>query len=518
MLFNSYPFLLVYLPITALVFFRLGAHSHGLAAAWLGAASLLFYGYWNAAYVGLLLLSILFNYGIGFALAREYGQGNTRRRNLILTIGVTADLALLGYYKYANFFLDTANHLLSTDWPLLNILLPLGISFFTFTQIAFLVDAWSGKAREYNFIHYLLFVTYFPHLIAGPVLHHKEMMPQFAQPGTYKPSWDNVTIGLTIFSIGLFKKAVLADGVSPYANHAFTAADTGQSMDFFVAWGGALAYTVQLYFDFSGYSDMAIGLSRLFGIVLPLNFNSPYKATSISDFWRCWHMTLSRFLRDYLYIPLGGGRKGPFRRQANLMTTMLLGGLWHGASWNFVLWGGLHGIYLVINHGWRSLRERLAGSASPPGWGERLLGWGLTFFAVVVAWVFFRATTMAGALNMLQGMLGMQGFALPAAFVPALGSNVEALRNLGVDFYLGGGRQFVFGWGWTLALLSVALFLPNTQQLMRLHRPGLDFDPAEGRRALEWKPSGIWAGALALIAAAGLLSLSQATEFLYYQF
>jgi alginate O-acetyltransferase complex protein AlgI len=269
-----------------------------------------FYGYWNPAYVGLLLASIFFNYGIGYALAREHDTDRNRRKNFILTAGIVADLLLLGYYKYANFFLDTTNRILDTGWTLQDILLPLGISFFTFTQIAFLVDAWSGKAREYNFIHYLLFVTYFPHLIAGPVLHHKEMMPQFARPETYRFSWDNMTIGLTIFTIGLFKKSVLADGVSPYANVAFHAADMGEKLDFLASWGGALAYTAQLYFDFSGYSDMAIGLSRMFGIVLPLNFNSPYKATNIIDFWRRWHMTLSRFLRDYLYIPLGGNRKG----------------------------------------------------------------------------------------------------------------------------------------------------------------------------------------------------------------
>ncbi|WP_291993799.1 MBOAT family protein [Candidatus Accumulibacter sp. ACC003] len=518
MLFNSYSFLLLYLPITALVFFRLGTRSSKLAALWLAAASLFFYGYWNAAYVGLLLLSIIFNYGIGFALARECDLGNVQRKNVILAIGVTADLTLLGYYKYANFFLTTANALFSTDWSLQNILLPLGISFFTFTQIAFLVDTWSGKAREYNFIHYLLFVTYFPHLIAGPVLHHKEMMPQFARRETYRPSWENFAVGLTIFSIGLFKKAVLADGISPYANDAFAQANATQSMDFLAAWGGALAYTAQLYFDFSGYSDMAIGLSRLFGIVLPLNFNSPYKATSISDFWRCWHMTLSRFLRDYLYIPLGGDRKGRFRRQVNLMTTMLLGGLWHGASWNFVLWGGLHGLYLVINHAWRLAREHVFSSGAAPGRAERLAGWGITFFAVVVAWVFFRATTLPGALNMLKGMFGMQGISLPAAFVPMLGGAAERLSNLGIEFTLGGGKQFLLTWAWDLALLSIALFLPNTQQIMYRYRPGLDFCPGENARALEWKPSGVWACVVALIAAAGVLSLSQASEFLYYQF
>jgi D-alanyl-lipoteichoic acid acyltransferase DltB (MBOAT superfamily) len=518
MLFNSYAFLLLYLPITVWGFFRLAAYSHRLAAAWLGAASLFFYGWWNPAYVGLLLGSIFFNYGIGYALAREHESGRGRRKNLLLALGVGGDLALLGYYKYANFFLDTANRLLGTGWQLEEILLPLGISFFTFTQIAFLVDAWSGKAREYRFIHYLLFVTYFPHLIAGPVLHHKEMMPQFAKAETYRPSWDNFTIGLTIFAIGLFKKAVLADGVSPYANEAFAAADAGERPDLLAAWGGALAYSAQLYFDFSGYSDMAIGLSRLFGIVLPLNFNSPYKAVNIIEFWRRWHMTLSRFLRDYLYIPLGGNRKGRARRYVNLMLTMLLGGLWHGASWNFVLWGGLHGLYLIVNHAWHALRERLFPAAQPAGRLGRSLAWAITFVAVVVAWVPFRATTTEGTLNMLAGMAGFNGIRLPAALAPLLGGGAETLRALGVEYALGGGSHFVFTWAWSLSLLAIALFLPNTQELMRHYRPGLDFRPELVASRLSWRPTPAWGLATALLAAAGVLSLSGATEFLYYQF
>lgn len=518
MLFNSYTFLLLYLPVTALVFFRLGGYSHRLAAAWLGAASLFFYGYWNPAYVGLLLASIFFNYGVGVALAWESDAGRLHRKNAILAFGVSVDLGLLAYYKYANFFIDTANHVFDTGMSFQEILLPLGISFFTFTQIAFLVDAWAGKVKEYSFTHYLLFVTYFPHLIAGPVLHHKEMMPQFVKAETYRLSWDNVTIGTTIFAIGLFKKAVLADGVSPYANSAFAAADGGEQMDFFAAWGGALAYTAQLYFDFSGYSDMAIGLSRLFGIVLPLNFNSPYKATSIVEFWRRWHMTLSRFLRDYLYIPLGGSHKGRFRRYGNLMATMLLGGLWHGASWNFVLWGGLHGLYLVVNHAWSALRKQLFPVVPARGSVEKLAGWCLTFVAVVVGWVFFRAVTLDGALNMLAGMAGMHGISLPAAFAPVLGGVSKFLESWGLSFTLGGGSSFVFTWAWTLPLIAIALFLPNTQEFMRDYRPGLDFDPANAKPIAVWRPNLIWGALLAFITSAGLLSLSGATEFLYYQF
>src|SRR5688572_7644277 len=346
MLFNSPEFIFGFFPITVAIFFWLARYSHVWAAGWLAVASLIFYGWWNPAYVLLLLASIAFNYCGGVYIARLVRDGKRTQAKPLLVVAIGADLALLCYYKYANFFLQVSSDLAGTNLSLGTIILPLGISFFTFTQIAFLVDAYRGYAKEYNFVHYCLFVTYFPHLIAGPVLHHKEMMPQFQQAGTYRINSEDVAVGMTFFVIGLFKKAVLADGIAPYASPLF--ADPGQP-DFFSAWGGALAYTFQLYFDFSGYSDMAIGLSRVLGVKLPLNFNSPYKAVNIIDFWRRWHITLSRFLRDYLYISLGGNRKGPTRRYVNLFVTMLLGGLWHGASWSMVVWGALHGLYLVLN-------------------------------------------------------------------------------------------------------------------------------------------------------------------------
>ena len=310
MLFNSYEFIFGFLPIVFLGFLWLASVSHFLAAGWLTLASLFFYGWWNPAYVGLLLGSIVFNFMIGVSIGRASGQGQRRRARWLLTAGVTGDLALLGYYKYADFFLRNVDALAGTHYAGLGIVLPLGISFFTFTQIAYLADAYQGKAREYRFVHYALFVTYFPHLIAGPVLHHKEMMPQFALASTYRLRWENIAVGLTIFMIGLFKKTVLADGIADYVGPVFSAHASGARLPILDAWGGALAYTFQLYFDFSGYSDMAIGLSRLFGVRLPLNFHSPYKAVNIIEFWRRWHMTLSRFLRDYLYFPLGGNRRG----------------------------------------------------------------------------------------------------------------------------------------------------------------------------------------------------------------
>lgn len=337
MLFNSYEFIFLFLPVTVLTFFQFARFSNQLAAIWLVIVSLFFYGWWNPIYVGLLLVSIVFNYAASLALlcACKLGHKWINRSILIFTIG--ANLILLGYFKYMNFFITNLNDVLGTHYGLAGIILPLGISFFTFTQIAFLVDTSRGFAREHSFIHYALFVTYFPHLIAGPLLHHNEMMPQFNKPETYHIDYQNIAVGLTIFSIGLFKKVFFADGMAEHVKPVFDAAAQGQLLSFKAAWGGMLSYTIQLYFDFSGYSDMAIGLSRLFGVKLPVNFDSPYKAVNIIEFWRRWHMTLSRFLRDYLYIPLGGNRGGPVRHHINLMLTMVLAGFWHGASTPTVL-------------------------------------------------------------------------------------------------------------------------------------------------------------------------------------
>jgi D-alanyl-lipoteichoic acid acyltransferase DltB (MBOAT superfamily) len=519
MLFNSYSFILLFLPVTFAVFFAIGARSPLYASAWLAAASLFFYGWWNPVYVFLLLASIAFNYSVGAALARGHEGASGRASKSVLAFGISADLALLAYYKYANFFLDAAASVAgSGGLSLGEIVLPLGISFFTFTQIAFLVDTYQGKVRERNFIHYVLFVTYFPHLIAGPVLHHKEMMPQFADPSNYRPKPDRIAVGLTFFTIGLFKKAVLADGIAPYANEAFRALSDGQTLTFFEAWGGALAYSFQLYFDFSGYSDMAIGLSWLFGVRLPLNFDSPYKAVNIIDFWRRWHMTLSRFLRDYLYIALGGNRKGPVRRYANLLITMLLGGLWHGAGWTFVIWGGLHGLYLVLNHAWHGLRTQLGSPPGDDGLAGRIAGRALTFLAVVIAWVFFRADNVHDAVGMLAGMAGLHGIALPTGLASPLGPLAGALSKLGVGFDLGGGANFVLTYAWTFGLAAIAFFLPNAQQLMSRHDGTLTQGATPRDSRLGWTPTRRWALAMGVMLGAGLLTLARVTEFLYFQF
>ena len=349
-----------------------------------------FYGWWNPVYLGLILGSILFNYAVGFSLLG-------RPHKLTLFLGVAGNLGVLGYFKYANFFIDNINALTSNDIILEQIILPLGISFFTFQQITYLVDAYRGETREYNFLHYCLFVVFFPQLIAGPIVHHKEMLPQFAKDALYGLKSRNLAVGFTIFIIGLFKKVVLADGIAVHATSVFAGAEHGVYLTFFEAWGGALAYSFQLYFDFSGYSDMAIGLARMFGIRLPLNFNSPFKATSIIDFWRRWHITLSRFLRDYLYIPLGGNRKGEARRFTNLMIAMLLGGLWHGAGWNFVLFGLAHGTYIVICGAWVKVKKNISdNSVIKSTVVANSIGRVITFLAVVLAFVPFRAESMEG--------------------------------------------------------------------------------------------------------------------------
>lgn len=440
MLFTTAVFTMLYLPVTLAGFFALARFSKTWAATWLFCASVFFYGYWMPEFTLLLLGSIGLNFFVGMRIAAS-PRPHARRW---MIAGVSANLILLAYYKYANFFIDNLNAALGMEVDIGRILLPIGISFFTFTQIAFLADAYQKGVREYKFVHYGLFVTYFPHLIAGPVLHHAQMMPQFGDEQTYRWNTAHFAGGLAIFAMGLLKKIVLADGISPYADAVFIPADQGLSPTSQEAWLGALAYTLQLYFDFSGYSDMAVGLSWMFNVRLPFNFDSPYRALNISDFWRKWHISLSSFLRDYLYIVLGGNRHGPGRRYTNLAITMVLGGLWHGASWTFVFWGALHGLYLVINHAFRALcgpilHARLAGNRL-----YRLAAWLLTMFAVIVAWVFFRAETFAGAQRVIDGML-------------FLSSHHDVNRLLWEA-----GLSMKTGFLWCVVLGGIASLLPNS--------------------------------------------------------
>ena len=478
MLFNSYAFIFLFLPVVLAGYFLLGRHSNLAPVVWLALASLAFYSVSNWQFVALLLASIAFNYLIGYLLIAA--KLAPAARFAALTVGVAGDLLVLGIFKYAGFFAANLNAVFATHL-VVEILLPVGISFYTFTQIAFLVDAYRGNVARYALPHYALFVTYFPHLIAGPILHHKDMIPQFERKEAKHPDAHLILCGLIIFAIGLFKKTCLADGIQPLVAQAFGP----NSPTFDQAWIGALAYTFQLYFDFSGYSDMAIGISLMFGIFLPLNFNSPYKATSIIDFWRRWHMTLSQFLRDYLYIPLGGNRHGSLLRYTNLMITMLLGGLWHGAAWTFVVWGALHGAYLCVNHAWSNYGpkvaprfERLASAAA----------FILTFLCVVVAWVFFRADSMGTALTVLSKMADPTHIALGRA---------ELAYAVFVAIYA-----------------AIAWFAPNTQQIMGYDHGNRKV--GENLRGAGLRPLYLYAAAAVL--AFGILGIQRHSEFIYFSF
>lgn len=524
MLFNSYIFIFSFFPIVFFGFFYVGKFSHALASIWLTVASLFFYGWWDIRFVSLLLGSIVFNFAAGYLIGHRVARTLVSQSKLLLAVAIGVNLILLGYFKYANFFADSLNHFADTALPIGQVILPLGISFFTFTQIAFLVDTYQGKVKEFNFVHYTLFVTYFPHLIAGPVLHHKEMMPQFSKRNVCHINWDNVAVGLSIFILGLAKKVLIADSLAEFSTPIFSAVAAGGSPMLFEAWTGALAYTLQLYFDFSAYSDMAIGISLMFNVRLPMNFNSPYKATNIIDFWRRWHMSLSRFLRDYLYIPLGGSRNGKAQRYLNLMITMVLGGLWHGAGWTFVIWGALHGFYLMVNHAWRGFNKKM-------GWGEggslaKLCAGALTFLAVVIGWVFFRADSFSSAITMLHGMAGMNGVSLPESLAGRLGQYF-----VGQDWVVFEGIKIDIKKAGMILSLSflITWFLPNVREIFSRYRPTCeDIDNTNKALsanlvskfdiALEWKTTTGNMLAAAFLFALSVMGLTQVSEFLYFQF
>jgi len=532
MLFNSPHFLFLFLPITLLVYHRFCASGYSrLPLFWLVAASLAFYGWWEPVYLVLLLASIVGNHCVAIGLERT-ADDSPKLRFWLLTSGVVANLSAIAWFKYAGFLTHTSNVWFSTDFHLQAIVLPLAISFFTFQQIAYLVDVYRRHHGAGSVLTYFLFVTFFPQLIAGPIVSYRGMAPQFEKmPAGILPT--NLLLGLAIFSIGLFKKVIVADGVAPYSDTVFALAGDGGAPTLLEAWTGALAYSLQLYFDFSGYSDMALGLGCMLGVRLPINFASPYRAGSIIEFWRRWHISLSNFLRDYLYVPLGGSRRGRSRTMINLMIVMVLGGLWHGAGWTFVAWGALHGAYLLVNHQWRHWRNlsdeqlRLLSFRRFQAWPALVLYHGLTLLAIVIAWVLFRASTLAEAQRMLAGMFGFNGVALPTSWQYRHADLTSLLQQFGITFRelptLGPvftpladiSRLFGFGNGMdqagTLtALLSlsvpivVVLVLPNTADLMQ-------------RRL---SPKLIWFATpvIAVMAAYSAFGGSGTAQFLYFNF
>ncbi|WP_050616483.1 MBOAT family O-acyltransferase [Bacillus testis] len=396
MIFNSFEFIFLFLPIVFILYFVLNKINFVASKVFLLLSSLFFYGYWNPKYVPLVVGSLIVNFTIGTYLGKE----NRKYRKSILTVGIVFNVALLSFFKYYDFFVRSVNSVVPTGLPLLNIVLPLAISFYTFQQIAYLVDSYRFETKNYKFYNYCLFVTFFPHLIAGPLVQHSDVMKQFEDRSKRNINYRNIAMGLFIFSIGMFKKVGIADHFAIWANQGYSMTE---SLTFIDAWFTSLAYTLQLYFDFSGYSDMAIGAGLLLNIALPRNFNSPYKALNIQDFWRRWHITLSNFLTRYIYIPLGGNRKGNVRTYVNILIIFFISGLWHGAGWTFIIWGLLHGFASVINRLWQK-----AGFAM-----NKWLAWFITFMFVNATWVFFRAPTFGEAKNVFKGMLGLNGFALP---------------------------------------------------------------------------------------------------------
>jgi len=498
MLFNSASFIFVFLPLTLAAFaVAVRLRSSPLAVAVLVVASFVYYGWWEPGLLVLLGASTAFNYVMGRIIGHTVLCKQTALVKVLLSVGIGGDLSLLAYYKYGDFFITNLNALTGLTNGLPTIALPIGISFYTFTQIAFLVDAAKGQITlsavrsRLRLFDYALFVSYFPHLVAGPIIHHRATIPQFHRMAAN--GWDTVAIatGLSIFAIGQFKKIGLADNVAPFADVAFAQATTG-SLPLLDSWIGAIAYALQIYFDFSGYSDMAIGLSLLFGVRLPVNFASPYKATSIVEFWSRWHMSLSAFLRDYLYIPLGGNRRGAVRRYMNLMLTMLLGGLWHGAGWTFVVWGGLHGLYLIINHASRFV----FGQPSPnPTIGVLWFKRAFVFLSVTIAWVFFRSDSMGAAYNLFQGMSGASGFAATSSHAASL--------------------------GWIAIGLVIVWALPNTYQIFARFNPSLPLPPqlaSVPADLLAWRMNAALAIVLGGLLGSCILGVNRFSPFLYYRF
>lgn len=518
MLFNSYSFIFLFFPIVLIIFFIIGRWGHDRAAiAWLIIASLFFYGWFNAAYLVLILGSVFFNYVLGMVLFRR-----SVSRKILLIFGITVNSLVLVYFKYCNFFIENINSIVGSQFHFNYIILPLAISFFTFQQIAYLVDIYRGKAEQCSFLNYCLFITFFPKLIAGPIVRYKEFVPQLSESTLYRFNSEKLSVGLTIFFVGLFKKVVIADGVAVYADRVFFAAAGGNVITFFEAWGGALSYTFQLYFDFSGYTDMAIGLGGMFGILIPMNFYSPYKAVNIIDFWQRWHITLSRFLRDYLYIPLGGNRKGAIRQYINLMITMLIGGLWHGAGWTFVAWGALHGLFLIINHAWRTFRKSFGQDTNRSTRLGRGLSQIITFAVVAIAWVFFRADSFDSGTGIIQGMIGANGIALHEVWVDNLGVFGHILTGMGLksEHILISKSESIY----LLLLLLIVCFSPNTHQVMSKFKS--TFDTFHGRyqeydydwQWIKWKPTFGWAVYSALVAASSIMFLNRVSDYLYFQF
>jgi len=533
MLFQSIEFIYIFFPMFCGIYVYLRINDlHLYSKVWVVFASLVFYTWWYPPNIILLLVSIGVNYALGTVVGTPLqSSNNCLPQKIFLTFGVILNLVALAYFKYWFFILENINLISGHEFAASSIVLPLAISFFTFQQIAFLVDRYRSHISMPSFIDYLFFVTFFPQLIAGPIVLSKEIFPQLKQKIWRKPNWADASIGLSLFSLGVFKKIFFGDNLADVADQVFGAASTEPQL-LFISWIGVLAFSLQIYFDFSGYSDMAVGLGRIMGISIPFNFNSPYKATSIIEFWRRWHITLSRFLRDYVYISIGGNRKGPGRRHFNIVIVMLLGGLWHGAGWVFVVWGGIHGLSLVVNHIWRNWRET---SLIPTTCAEKAFSWLLTAIVVTFSWIFFRAGDMTTAQNIISGMFGNGGIlVLPTHYAQYFGSFTSLLQSIGVEFsYSDKTVYFLQLKMYSLIPIGflIVFLLPNSQEYFRLYLDDRKSDDRDNKIVMHfpkvlyhivylcrWRPNAIWG--LTCAAAVIWLTLQSNTvkSFVYFEF
>lgn len=521
-LFHSLEFVFLFLPsVLAAYYFFARKQNTNMIIYVLLAASLFFYGFWSVYYLSLLALSTIFN----FFLGRLISDSQKPQKKIFLILGLVFNLGALAYFKYLDFSISSLNFVFNLQIPLQHILLPIGISFFSFQKIAYLVDCYKEKVERYKFLEYALFVTFFPQLVAGPIVHHKDIMPQLLHP---KESLKQVkwAEALSLFILGLSKKLLLADQFAGFADKYYNSIAQNISLTSLDAWVGSLSYTLQIYFDFSGYSDMALGLGLFFGLYLPINFFSPYKSLNIINFWRTWHMTLSHFLRDYLYISLGGNRCGLIRRYFNLFMTMLLGGLWHGASWNFVLWGAIHGSYLIVNHFFQFIGKKLQYNFIIKIFRSTIVSWFITFTAVSLAWIPFRAKTLSDTWNTFKLLTNFQTLKsstlfnlmeikkLETVFSDTVLRNIFDFKYFTWQFWPLELYSFKIGpFYWMMLGIFIVLLMPNNMELFSFRKN------SSSLIKLSWGANLSWAIFIGLLLFFSIQKMSEPlNEFIYFQF
>ena len=532
MLFNSTNFLFIFLPATLVGYYIFSAFSRFFAITWLVIVSILFYGYLSLSSLPVMLVSILVNYWFSLRIRSSLKS----QRKLILIIGITANIIALCYFKYANILIQGFNllieYLQKSNINLIELALPLGISFFTFTQIAYLFDVYQGKIRQSTLPNYFLFVTFFPHLIAGPIIHHKQFMPQIEGKVIFRPNCKKISIGITILTLGLSKKLFLADNLKIYADTMFNSVAIGVEPNLLASWLGTAAFTFQLYFDFSGYSDMALGISLLFGIILPINFNGPFRATNIIDFWKRWHITLTKYFNEYLYTPVAikmsrfGLGKGLIIETfcmiiIPLMITMIVIGAWHGANMTFILFGLMHGLFLVLNHIWRKIKiwKKISNKNNSFYTPYNILSWILTFISVNISFAIFRADNLDIALVIYKGLLGINGVLLPNKLIDLL-SLPDENRVVTNIWQVWDGPDPVKLITYLAACFFIIYALPNTLYLMENLKIASDRVKSiyNNRNFITCKESLIAMLLTGLLLGLAFSQLNNSNEFLYFQF